>query len=158
MTAGIRNLFRPLRSLDNNGNVAVEYALTFPYLVAFLYGIIEVCHFAYIQTTIANIAHDAVRYATVHSNVSSQPLVQSDIVSYVNSELSGLGFKTSGQSGTVVTVTYSPDSSPGSIVKVLISYPFTPFMAGFNAIPGSSAKFTSLAGPIAGSAQMVVDP
>ncbi|HTJ63826.1 MAG TPA: TadE/TadG family type IV pilus assembly protein [Alphaproteobacteria bacterium] len=143
---------------DRRGHVAVEYALTFPYLVALIYGILELSHYAYIQMTVANIAHDAARYAVVHSSVSSQPLLAADIGSFVNSRLSGLGFNTNGHGGTAVTVTYSPDNTPGSTVSVNISYTFVPFMAGFNAVPGSTHTFTPLTGSISGKAQMVLNP
>lgn len=144
--------------MGERGQVAVEYALTLPYLAAFIYGIVEVSHFAYLRTTIANTAHDAVRYAVVHSTMSTQPLVASDITTYVSNELSSLGLNRAGTGGTAVTVTYSPDNSPGSTVQVQISYPFTPFMTGFNSIPGSPATFSALAGPILANAQMVVNP
>ena len=146
------------RALNDSGSVAVEYALCLPYLLAFIYGIVEVSHFAYLQTTVANAAHDAVRYAVVHSTVSAQPAVAGDVTTFVNNELSSLGLLTSGSGGTAVTVTYSPDNSPGSTVKVQISYPFTPFMPGFDAIPGSSTTFAGLVGPILATAQMVVNP
>jgi Flp pilus assembly protein TadG len=149
---------RRFRRLDDGGSVAVEYALCLPYLLAFIYGIVEVSHFAYLQTTVANAAHDAVRYAVVHSTVSAQPAVASDVTSFVNSELSSLGLLQSGTGGTAVTVTYNPDNKPGSTVKVQISYPFTPFMPGFTSILGSSGTFAALVGPILGTAQMVVNP
>jgi Flp pilus assembly protein TadG len=142
---------------DRRGNVAVEYALTFPFLVAMLYGILELSHYGYVQMTIANIAHDAARYAIVHSSVSSQPLVAADIGAFVNSRLGGLGFSTNGHGGTAVTVTYAPDNTPGSTVNVNISYTFVPFMAGFNAVPGSTHTFTALSGSITGKAQMVLN-
>jgi Flp pilus assembly protein TadG len=144
--------------MADDGGVAVEYALCLPYLLAFIYGIVEISHFAYLQTTVANAAHDAVRYAVVHSTVSAQPAVASDITSFVNSELSSLGLLQSGTGGTAVTVTYNPDNKPGSTVKVQISYPFTPFMPGFTSILGASGSFTALVGPILGTAQMVVNP
>jgi Flp pilus assembly protein TadG len=142
----------------NSGHVAVEYALTLPYLLAFIYGIVEISHFAYLRTTVANVARDAVRYAVVHSSISAQPATAATVTTYVNNELSSLGLSQSGTGGTSVTVTYSPDNTPGSTVNVKISYPFAPFMPGFNAVPGSSTSFATLVGPILGSSQMVVNP
>ncbi|MDB5394244.1 MAG: hypothetical protein JWM91_1750 [Rhodospirillales bacterium] len=153
MNSRAKSWLRRLWALGDRGHVAVEYALCLPYLVAFIYGILEVSHFAYLKTTIANTAHDAIRYAVVHGSSSAHPLTATDIASYVNGELASLGLS---QGGTGVTVTYSPDSSPGSTVRVQISYPFTPFMPGFNAIPGSAQTFGSLVGPILANAQMVV--
>jgi Flp pilus assembly protein TadG len=150
--------FRPRTGFGHAGdagNVAVEYALTAPILLGFCYGLMEISHFGYIQVSIANIAHDAVRYAIVHSSISSQPLVSSDITTYVNNEITGVGL---GTAGSTVTVTYNTNNTPGSTVNVTISYPFTPFMPGFNAIPGTSATFTSLVGPVLASSQMTIGP
>jgi Flp pilus assembly protein TadG len=149
---------RASRRLDESGHVAVEYALTLPFLLGLIYGIVEISHFAYLRTTMENVAHDASRYASVHSSQSSQPALSSDITTFVNNELSSLGLNPAGTGGTTVTVTYTPDNSPGSTVNVQISYPFVPFMTGFDQIPGSSATFTALAGPIVGLAQTTVSP
>jgi Flp pilus assembly protein TadG len=147
-----------LPRLGEGGHVAVEYALSLPFLLGIIYGIVEVSHYAYLRTTMANTAHDAVRYAAVHSSQATTPATTSDVKTFVNNELSGLGLNPDGTGGTTVTVTYNPDNSPGSSVNVSISYPFVPFMTGFDKIPGSSATFTNLAGPILGSAQLTISP
>jgi len=142
------------RVVGESGNVAVEYALTLPMLLGFLYGLMEISHYGYLQVTVANAAKDALRYAIVHSSINATPLVASDITTYVDNQLTGLGLSLT---GATVTVTYSPDNKPGSTVQVQISYPFTPFMPGFNAIPGSGTTFTNLVGPITGNAKMILD-
>ena len=144
--------------MGDRGSVAVEYALCLPFLLAFIYGIVEVSHFAYLRTTMSNVAHDGSRYAAVHSSTSAQPLAASDITTYVSSELSSLGLNPAGSNGTTVTVTYNPDNSPGNTVNVAISYPFVPFMPGFDHIPGASGTFSNLAGPIVGVAQLTLSP
>jgi Flp pilus assembly protein TadG len=144
--------------LGEGGNVTVEYALSIPFLLGIIYGIVEVSHFAYLRTTMENVSHDAVRYATVHSSQSGTPATSSDITTFASNELSSLGLNPNGTGGTAVTVTYTPDNSPGSTVKVQISYPFVPFMTGFDRIPGSSQTFTNLAGPIVSIAQSTVSP
>jgi Flp pilus assembly protein TadG len=149
---------RSLPRLGDRGSVAVEYALCLPFLLAFIYGIVEVSHFAYLRTTMSNVAHDGSRYAAVHSSSSAQPLTAPDITTYVNSELSSLGLNPGGSSGTAVTVTYNPDNTPGNTVTVRVSYPFVPFMTGFDHIPGVSGSFSALAGPIIGVAQLTLSP
>jgi len=125
--------------MGDRGHVAVEFAMTSPFLVAFLYGILEVSHFGYLRMSVSNVAHDGARYAIVHSAISAQPLVAS-----VN--------------GATVTVTYSPNTNPGSTVLVQISYPFVPIMPGFNSIPGTGLTFNALVGPITALSKMVVSP
>ena len=146
------------RRLGEGGHVAVEYALSLPFLLGIIYGIVEVSHYAYLRTTMANTAHDAVRYAAVHSSQATTPATTSDVKTFTNNELTGLGLNPDGTGGTTVTVTYTPDNSPGSTVNVSISYPFVPFMTGFDQIPGSSTTFTNLTGPILGSAQLTISP
>lgn len=147
-----------LRRMGEAGHVAVEYALTLPFLIAIIYGIVEISHFAYLRTTMTNVAHDAVRYAVVHSSTSGQAMTSSDITTFTNNELTSLGLNPNGSGGTAVTVTYTPDNTPGSTVNVRISYPFVPFMPGFNAIPGSNTTFNGLVGPVLGSSQMTLSP
>ena len=154
----MRFLGRVLPRLGEGGSVAVEYALCLPFLVAMMYGIIEVSHYAYLRTTMENVAHDAVRYAAIHSSQAQTPATASDVKTFTNNELSSLGLNPDGTAGTTVTVTYTPDNSPGNPVKVNISYPFVPFMGGFNRIPGTSITFPALSAPVIGSAQLTISP
>ena len=145
-------------TMGDRGHIAVEFALTAPILVAFLYGILEVGHFSYLRMTVSNVAHDGARFAIVHSSISPQPLVGSDIATHVTNQLSALSLITTGVNGATVTITYTPDTKPGSTVLVQISYPFVPIMPGFNSIPGTSTTFNSLIGPIAARSKMVMSP
>lgn len=139
--------------LGTAGAVAVEFGLTAPYLLAFCYGILEVSHYAYLRIFLNNIAHDGTRYAIVHGSASADPLTSANISSYVTGEMTSLGLTST---AAVVTVTYNSSNAPGNTVKVQISYPFTPFMAGFDSIVGVKGSFTALAGPIAVQSQMVI--
>jgi Flp pilus assembly protein TadG len=134
------------------GHVAIEYALTFPLLLGLMYGIMELSHYGFIQISISNAAHDGVRYAVVHSSISSTPLGSSDISTYVTNELTGYGLTAS----ATITVTYNTSNAPGNTVEVQISYPFTPFMPGFNQIPGIPGTFTDVVGPIKAVSEMVI--
>ena len=146
------------RRLGDGGSVAVEYALTLPFLLAIIYGIVEISHFGYLRITMSNVAHDAARYAMVHSATSAQPKTSTDVVTFASNELTSLGMNPNGTGGTAITATYAPDNSPGNIVTVRISYPFVPFMPGFNAVPGSHSTFTALTGPVLGLAQITLVP
>jgi Flp pilus assembly protein TadG len=137
--------------MDDRGSVAVEYAMTLPILLAFIYGIMEVSHFAYLRMTVSDVAHDAVRYAIVNSASSGSPATTSSVSTYATNELTELGLTAT----ATVTVTFSPSNAAGSTVEVQISYPFVPFMPGFNTIPGTSDHFTDLVGPITGLSKMV---
>ena len=149
---------RTLPRMGEGGNVTVEYALCLPFLLGLIYGIIEVSHYAYLRVTMSNVAHDAARYASIHSSQATTPATASDVKTFANNELSGLGLNPDGTAGTTVTVTYTPDNSPGNPVQVSINYPFVPFMTGFNQIPGTSTSFTALSAPIVASAQLTIMP
>jgi Flp pilus assembly protein TadG len=137
--------------MGDRGSVAVEYALTLPILLAFIYGIMEISHFAYLKMTISDVAHDAVRYAIVNSSSSSSPATTTTVSTYAKNELTELGLTAT----PTVTVTFSPSNAAGSTAEVQISYPFVPFMPGFSGVPGTSVHFTDLVGPITGLAKMV---
>jgi len=154
----MRFLKRRVAPLDDGGSVAVEYALCLPFLLAIIYGVVEVSHYAYLRTTMSNVAHDAVRYASIHSSLATTPATASDVKTFANNELSSLGLNPDGTAGTTVTVTYTPDNSPGNPVKVAINYPFVPFMTGFSKIPGTSTGFNALNAPIVASAQLTIMP
>ena len=81
----MRRLAGILPRLGESGRVAVEYALCVPFLVAMMYGIIEVSHYAYLRTTMENVAHDAVRYAAIHSSQAQTPATASDVKTFTNS-------------------------------------------------------------------------
>jgi Flp pilus assembly protein TadG len=146
---------RSLRSRTQRGaeagSVAVEYSMTLPFLLCLIYGIVEVSHFAYLKLSVAEVAHDGVRFAVVHSSANPSPETSTQIQTYVTNELNNLGLS---QTATV-TVTYGSGDTPGSTVQINISYPFTPFMPGFNTVPGTSKKFTDVAGPITATSEMV---
>jgi Flp pilus assembly protein TadG len=147
-----------LAAIGDGGSVAVEYALCLPFLLAIIYGIVEIGHFGYLRISMSNVAHDAARYAMVHSSTSAQPKTSADVVTFASNELVSLGLNPNGTGGTAVTATYSPDNSPGNKVNVRISYPFVPFMPGFDAVPGSRSTFTALAGPVLGLATITLVP
>ncbi len=112
--------------LDERGNVAVEFALVAPYLLGFIYVIIELAHYQYLRTSLTNVAHDAARYAIVHGAKAAAPLQATAIATYAGTEMTNQGLASQG-----VTVTCSNDNQPGSQVTVAISYPYAPFLAGF---------------------------
>jgi Flp pilus assembly protein TadG len=146
-----RIAMRPFKPMGDAGNVTIEYALTLPILLAFIYGIMELSHFAYLKMTVSDVAHDAVRYAIVNSASSGSPATTTTVSTYAKNELTELGLTAT----PTVTVTFSPSNAAGSTAQVQISYPFVPFMPGFNTIPGTSNHFTDVVGPISGIAKMV---
>ena len=73
-------------------------------------------------------AREATRYAAVRGSSSGSAASTTDISNFVIAQSKGLN-----GSKIAVSTTWSPDNSPGSTVRVQVSYPFTvaiPFMNG----------------------------
>jgi Flp pilus assembly protein TadG len=114
------------RAIEDSGVVAVEAALTYPIFALFLYGILELGHYAYTHLAVMDAAQDGARYAIVRGSASATPATSSTITSYIRGRVPLLD-----PAQTNVSVTFTPNDSPGSLVKVQVSYPFAPFMPGF---------------------------
>lgn len=132
--------------LDARGHVAIEFALIAPYLLAFIYVIIEIAHYEYLRTMLTNIAHDSARYAIVHGANAATPLQSTAIASYATTEMTSQGLSAQG-----VTVTATNGNQPDSQITVTISYPYVPYAARFKPL-----LFAPLPSTIAAQAAMVV--
>ena len=144
------SIFREFRGLFNfrrharseAGTVAIEFALTAPVLMLLLYGIVELSHYAYADIALSDAAKSAVRYAMVRGSTSPQPATSSDISAYVKNQIVLLD-----SANVTVQTDFAPNNNPGSAVAAHLSYPFVPFMPGFNYL---------VAGTITTSSQMTI--
>jgi Flp pilus assembly protein TadG len=111
------------------GSAMVEFALTFLLFLALMLGGLELGRAIWTYSTVSYAAKQAVRYAMIHGadnagidqggNPRSQTDVGTSVESIAKSNAVGL------QSDSIdVTTTWTPDNSPGSAVKVRVSYPF----------------------------------
>lgn len=80
-------------------------------------------------------ARSAARYAMMHSSLSSTPATSASITSLVQGLAAGMD-----QTQITVTSTWIPTSTPGSLVKVQVSYVFKPFTAY---LPSTSINLSS---------------
>jgi Flp pilus assembly protein TadG len=96
----------------------VETSVTMLAVLTLLFGTIELARLIIAYTTLANAAHSAVRYASVHEGTGA-----SGVVTQLTSA--------AGMSSGSVTVTPGPTGTAvGQLVGVTLSYPFAP-VVGF---------------------------
>lgn len=130
---------------DERGSALLEFALCCLIVMATIFGILEFSRAIYIDHYLAGAARDAVRYAMVRGSTWSGTAcatptmfncdaINTDVTSFVKSTVPG-GMSADGlivttqwpgqtASGAVCDVTQGVNS-PGCVVKVTVSYPFT---------------------------------
>lgn len=123
--ASLRNDFS--RARGEQGQAAVEAALTLPIIFAFLFLIIEVCLLFYSYCMISECARQGTRYAMVHgANCTTAAGVScTTTLAGIKSYTENLGWPNFG--GGTLTATPTATSSTlaaGSQVTVLVSYSF----------------------------------
>ena len=109
------------------GTAIIEFAFLMPAFLLILYGLIEFGHYGYMRVALADAAREGVRYAMVRGAASAAPATSTSITAYVRSRIALLD-----GSDVTVTSTFTPDNQPGSLVKVQVSYPYEPFLLGYN--------------------------
>ena len=99
----------------------VEAALSLTVFLMVLFGIVDLGRMIWSFNLVAHGAREGIRYAIVHGNTSSTPASVTDIASYLANQTLGLA-----TNSTTVTVTWTPDNSPGSTVNVEVRYSYDP--------------------------------
>ncbi len=107
------------------GSVLVEFVLSFLlFFLVTIVGTMDLGQGIWANNALAHAAHEGVRYAIVRGADSLSPATESDIRDYVRSKAPFLG-----SSNVNVSVTWTPDTSPGSTVEVTASYTFQPLIS-----------------------------
>jgi len=131
------------------GQVLVEFALTLPILLMFVFGLMELCLAFYTHEYISELAREGTRYAIVHGSTcvtspggasctaSSTASDATSVATYVQ----GRGWPNLGGGTLTPVVTYlNNDKAPGHQVRVSITYQF-PYNIPF--IPATVLSMTS---------------
>jgi len=106
------------------GSVLVEASLASIPFFALLLGVLAAGYLVFTYNSVAFMAQQGVRWASVHGSASSQVATESTVQNYVRTQAAGL------TSGNIVVVTTWPtNKNPGSTVSVNVSYPATPLLA-----------------------------
>jgi Flp pilus assembly protein TadG len=96
-----------------NGQSMVEFALILPFLVAFLFGIIELGILINIYTSLTNTAREAARAASIYQE--SAPLM-------TTTDLTGADARRLQYMSQVITSTINPMINPATDLQVTLSY------------------------------------
>ncbi|MGA2538121.1 MAG: TadE/TadG family type IV pilus assembly protein [Terracidiphilus sp.] len=118
---------------DQEGGALVEFALTAPMLLAFVFGLIEVCIALYTLQSLSELAREGSRYAIVHGATCTTGSGASCTASAsaINTFVSSSNWPNIG-GGTVVVAASFPDGNqnPGSRAQVTVTYTI-PFKVAF---------------------------
>ena len=125
----------------SRGQSAVELALIASVFLLVLFGIIQLSRAVYSYNLVSYAARDATRYAIVHGSDSITPATSAAVKNFVLNESNGVD-----ASQFTVATTWTPNNSPSSTVKVVVTYNFAlsiPF-------------FGSVTLPLSSTSQMVI--
>jgi Flp pilus assembly protein TadG len=105
------------------GATLVESALVFTLFVFVVFGIMDFGRLVFAFNFVAYGAREGTRYASVRGSASGRAVLASDVKSYVARQAVALD-----SSKLTVNTTWSPNNSPGSTVKVNVSYSYKPML------------------------------
>jgi len=114
-----------MRAIHGNerGIAVVECAVILPVFLLLVMGAVDFGRAFWTKNTLANVAREATRYASVRSLRSQDPATLTKI--------EGVVF---GQAGPLdpdkleVTASWTPTNNPGSMVRIDVTYPFQPVL------------------------------
>ena len=115
------------RRRKDRGAVLVEFVFSFLlFLLVTLVGIMDLGQGIWAHNVLAHASHEAARFAIVRGADSLSPATENDIRDYLRSKAPFLD-----SNSVNVSVTWDPDTSPGSTVEIQASYTFEPLVALF---------------------------
>jgi len=110
-----------MRRRRSQGSTMVEGALALTSFALLVAGIMELGFIGLTANTVTFAAQRAARYAAVRGSTSGHAASRDDVKSIAQQYAAPLS-----SGGLTVTVTWTPDNSPGSTVKVKVDYSFKP--------------------------------
>jgi Flp pilus assembly protein TadG len=110
---------------DRRGVAAVEFAFVAPVIFMMTIGTIDVGRLVWSWSSLHHMAREATRYASVRGAEATTPMTTDQLEDYVNNRLIGMD-----PNDVTVTVTWTPNNSPGSNVEVQLDYQFVFFLGG----------------------------
>ena len=114
------------------GSTMLEGALVMTTFVVVLVGSMDFGRLGFAYNSVTYAAHQAARFAATSGSASGHAASVAAIQANVDSNLLGLD-----ASKLTISVTWTPNNSPGSQVQVVVSYGFQPLV-----IPISSKSLT----------------
>jgi Flp pilus assembly protein TadG len=123
-----RNVTTKVRASRRNerGVVLLEFGLVMVVFFMFVFGVMDFGRALYTYHFVSHAACEATRYAIVRGSTSTDPATAADVETYVKS-ITPLGVDAN---NLTISTTWSPDTAPGSSVRVQVSDNFR-FMSPF---------------------------
>jgi len=106
---------------SERGVAIAEMAVAFPVFIMLFLGVVDFARAMWTHNTLEHAAREVVRYASVHSQDSGDPVSQADITRYAHNRIVGLDVER-----LTVRTTYTPSNTMGAKVQVDLTYNFTP--------------------------------
>jgi len=136
----LANASRTVRRPGDSGSTVVEAALTLTITLMLLFGVMQFGQAVWAYNLLAHASRSATRYAITHGTKSTSTATTDKISSIVTDQTVGL-------SGVTTATTWTPDKSPGSTVKVKVSYTYDfigPYMPTTSITMASTSQMTIL--------------
>jgi Flp pilus assembly protein TadG len=111
------------RGKRQGGSSLVELTLCFLVFVTMIFGTLEFAWAVFAYNSVAYLAQDAARWASVNGSLSTSPATSTDVSNHVKSEAVGLD-----TSLVNVSTTWPSGNTPGSIVQVTVNYTANPLV------------------------------
>jgi Flp pilus assembly protein TadG len=108
---------------SERGIAVVELALLLPIFLLLVMGSVDFGRAFWTKNTLANVAREATRYASVRSLRSQDPATLAKIKGVIIGQAGPLD-----PSKLTVTAVWSPTNNPGAVVRVDVTYPFEPVL------------------------------
>lgn len=108
---------------DDRGAALVEFAVTSILFFTITLGTLEFGRMIMDYSIVSNAAREGVRYAAVRGTASGHPVTEAEVQTYTAGRSVGL------LSAGNVAVTWPTNKTQGSIVRVQVTYNFSPIVA-----------------------------
>jgi Flp pilus assembly protein TadG len=110
--------------------MTIEMALVSIPFFSLIVGVIGIAYVVFTYNSVAFMAQQGGRWASIHGSASGAQATSADVTSYVMSQAAGLA-----PGAVAVNTTWTPNASPGSTVKVDVVYSITDALASVVPVP-----------------------
>jgi hypothetical protein len=108
------------RRKTRGSSTLIEIPLVFSLYCGVVLGILTVGYLVFSYNSLAFMAQQGARWASVHGSASGSPATSTSVSNFVLTQGVGL------TNAVTVTTTWTPDNKPGSSVKVDVTYNAAP--------------------------------
>jgi len=105
------------------GNALLEAAFGLTVFLMLFSGVMDFGRLNWERNLLSHAVREGVRYAIVHGQASLTPASARDVAAAVKRQAVGLD-----PNRLSITTSWSPDNQPGSVVRVRVTYPYSPVM------------------------------